>query len=1025
MKFRLIIILLTVIQLFSIEPNFMSDPAISPDGNTVCFRYMQDLWTVPYDGGDAKRLTSVKGSDSNPDYSQNGEFIAFNSDRDGYNSVYVMPSEGGKAVKVITGDYIIVDWYNDSEHLLIVKGQRFVGNKMYKVKLDGTNLTDLSMLGFHYSDLSKENDKYVFCHRGDPFREKFTGSTNGSLHIFDIKTKTYSDLYDSPYTERYPVFSKNGNGIYFARSDSNFFQICNIAKDEIGKKDPKVKQLTNFKDWSARDISIAYKNDRMVFEFFDNIYKLDPVDNVPKKLEVNIKEDFIENPIKIQNNASTTDRFFVSPNGNWVLFKYKFDLFAVPYEGGEVVQVTDDANGIEDFVITSDNNTIYYSAFIKGELKMFKTSVKDPSKSEMVEWSKDKFIEWIKIVKGKMLVYYSKGDDRRRLAMKDLKKDEFNELVPDKYVADVELSEDGNLLLYTDVVGGLWSRNLYLLNIKEKKEKLLFTYYDWFWGLVIDPKEEFLFYNRGENVYRTDLKKLTDFHFEKDKWKDIFEPKKKKDLKKDKKKEKKEPSEFFTDNIKEKEVKLLSKPGMNYIVKLTKDQKIYYINEFDDGIFLRKTDFQAKEDELITEIKGGKIDNVTYSDSTGTISYLQNNKIKTFEIQSKKIKDTPFTIKYSYDQQDIYKKVFDEVHTAFRRGFYDPKMHNVDWVGMGEKFGSYVKNNQTSESLQSIINEMIGDVDASHTGYYPVRSNQVIKLPMAKIGAEFDYLNRLEKGITISKVYFKSKLASVHGIKTGDILLEVDGEPIERNTDIDMLFLNKVADRIKLKIKSGKKDKIVKIKGLSGDYNLKYEDWVNDRRKMVDELSGGKVGYLHIQGMDDPSYDKFLDDIFSDNFNKEALIIDVRYNGGGRTHDKLIEVLTKKQYAYSSNRRMDQAEMKKTPSDIWDKPSTVLINESSFSDAEIFPSLYKELKIGKVIGMPTSGGVIGTSPHNLMDGSSMRMPGYGWWRLDGQNMEGNGAQPDIFVKIPFEDKLNDNDLQLKRAVEEMLKEINK
>jgi tricorn protease len=138
MKFKLIIILLTVINLFSIEPNFMKDPAISPDGNTVCFSYSDDLWTVPYEGGDAKRLTSVIGSDNTPDYSPNGKLIAFNSNREGYGGIFVMSSEGGPAKKVITGDYILVDWYKDSEHLLMLKGQNFVGSKMYKIKIDGT-----------------------------------------------------------------------------------------------------------------------------------------------------------------------------------------------------------------------------------------------------------------------------------------------------------------------------------------------------------------------------------------------------------------------------------------------------------------------------------------------------------------------------------------------------------------------------------------------------------------------------------------------------------------------------------------------------------------------------------------------------------------------------------------------------------------------------------------------------------------------------------------------------------------------
>ncbi|NOR45195.1 MAG: hypothetical protein GQ534_06360, partial [Candidatus Delongbacteria bacterium] len=473
MKRIFLLIMIVVSQLFSIEPRFMKDPAISPDGNTVCFSYRNDLWSVPYEGGNAVRLTSVKGLDNAPDYSPNGKLIAFNSDRDGYRAIYVMPSEGGKAIKVITGNYYMIDWFKDSEYLLLMKGHQFLGNKMYKVKIDGTGLVDLDAIGYHFSDLSKDNDEMVFCYYGHPHRERYQGSTNGILHILDLKTNEYSKLYDSPYTERYPVYSKNGNGIYFARSDSNFFQICRIANEEIGKKDPKVEQLTNFDNWSARDISIAYENDKMVFEFFDNIYKLDPSDNIPKKLEVNINEDLIEDPVVIQNNVSTTDKFYVSPKGDWVLFKYKFDLFAVPYEGGDIKRITKYHAGIKDFVVMDDNETIYFSAYIKGELKLFKSSVKDISEPEMIEWSKDKFIESLRVEKGKLFVYFSTGEERRKLALKNDKNDKFEEIVSDKYVLDIVLSQDKNLLFYTELVGGLYSRNLYLMNLKEKKEKLV------------------------------------------------------------------------------------------------------------------------------------------------------------------------------------------------------------------------------------------------------------------------------------------------------------------------------------------------------------------------------------------------------------------------------------------------------------------------------------------------------------------------------------------------------------------------
>ncbi|MDD3045011.1 MAG: DNA primase, partial [Candidatus Delongbacteria bacterium] len=208
MKLMAIVVLAIAVNLSAFEPFFIKDPAISPDGNTVCFSYKKDLWIVPFDGGTAKRLTSVAGDDTHPSYSPDGRHIAFNSEREGYDAVYYIPAGGGRAKKVISGNYTVTAWYKDSDALLLMGGERYVGNKLFRVNLDGSGLTDLNSIGFVYGDLSKEDDKFVFCHRGDPFREKMTGSGSGSLHLLDFATDSYYKIYDGRYTERYPVYSK-------------------------------------------------------------------------------------------------------------------------------------------------------------------------------------------------------------------------------------------------------------------------------------------------------------------------------------------------------------------------------------------------------------------------------------------------------------------------------------------------------------------------------------------------------------------------------------------------------------------------------------------------------------------------------------------------------------------------------------------------------------------------------------------------------------------------------------------------
>jgi tricorn protease len=257
------------------------------------------------------------------------------------------------------------------------------------------------------------------------------------------------------------------------------------------------------------------------------------------------------------------------------------------------------------------------------------------------------------------------------------------------------------------------------------------------------------------------------------------------------------------------------------------------------------------------------------------------------------------------------------------------------------------------------------------------------------------------------------------------MLLTIDCISVTPTVSVPRLLAGKAGRKIQLRIAHGDSVFTAEIKGVGWyqNYHWMYDQKVADRAEFVGKMSKGRIGYAHIEGMDNPSYDRFLDDLFAKNFDKEALIIDVRGNGGGYLHDRLIETLTRKTYAYESNRTF-QSERKKSPGNTWEKPMVVLIDEDSFSDAEIFPAIFQELKMGKVIGMPTSGSVIGTGEVDFMDGSSMRMPSDGWFLLSGKNLEGNGVQPDIRVEMTPEQILHRDDVQLRAGVDELLRELN-
>jgi tricorn protease len=319
---------------------------------------------------------------------------------------------------------------------------------------------------------------------------------------------------------------------------------------------------------------------------------------------------------------------------------------------------------------------------------------------------------------------------------------------------------------------------------------------------------------------------------------------------------------------------------------------------------------------------------------------------------------------------------------------------------------------------------MIGDVNASHTGFYPRDERSLPYRTQAYLGLEYDYSQVPDKGIAVRTAYPTTRLASFYGIKAGDLLTHVDGVEITAKIPVDSLLLDKVGKKVRLQFLADGLSVEAVVTGLSfGENRRLFYDYKTSRsKKKVEELTQGRIGYVHIPAMGNRDYDSFYREVFRDNADKEALIIDVRGNYGGHVHDQLISLLSKRPYGYSTSRRYS-GEMYTEPRRAWMKPTIVLVDENSFSDGEIFPIVYQELKLGKVVGYPSSGAVIGTWEYDLIDGSSMRMPGSGWYKLDGTNMEGSGAMPDIIVENSPEDIIAGRDKQLQRAVEEILEEL--
>ena len=1022
MKYFYLFILLTISfsYLICYEPFYVDDPAISPCGEMVTFVYMDNLWEVEFTGGIARRLTAGTDRIFKPAYSPCGSWILFNSDRDGMSKLYRLPTTGGPAELISNEQITFHDWYPDSQTIL--GSIRFPGEESAFVKLDfnGYRLIELAGISGSFASLSKDAKHIVFDRRGYPFRPAYEGSHNGDLWLYNFDTNDVIRLTDTPLTERYPKFSlTQPNRIYFVGSDSTHFQLYYMDNFDITTK----TQITFFEDWSVRDIMVSANTDRIVFEHFKDIWGYDPATGEVKKIYIDILEDNFPNPLSHNRYESELTAFAVSPNQELLVFAQRYDMFAVPIKGGKVEQLTFDQRGIESIVIMNDNETIYFVSSEQGIPRLYKTNIKSlvnkvNNPIEKITWSNDKYITNIWADKDDNLYITYNESVRRRLISVMNRNGVFRALIPGEELlagSFIAVPERNKIIYVT--MDGRWNRTLKMLDTVTNETTVLFTGTNYIGSFTISEDKNILFYAFNGNINAVSL--VNPRIESEDNWDKIV------------------PNRFAsgTQNLPPNDIwdinnekfslrnKLLtSDPGWIYPVFTNADSTLFYIQENSNNTVLKSIRFDGSKKEDIFNFRGS-INSFYLTQDDSHLYYTLNNRLHKLAIKSKQSSPIEFNYRYSYDNTKLNRLVFEHVWGRFKYFFYDANMHGQDWEAIFEIFRPYIDDIKALHVLERFVDEMIGRVNASHTGFYPRSEGHRMPFTHAYAGFVPDFTERLPVGIKIKKIYFGSELYQNYGIRDNDMILEINGTPIHANTIFSEPFINQVNENMRFRIQTPRGIVNANIKGISfsEQSQLRYDDNVLNNYRTVTEMTDGRIGYLHIQAMDGRSLRKFEQDFLAVNVNTDAMIIDVRGNGGGRISHDLVDIIQREHYSFQDTRDWGFG-INPNPSRIYQKPIVCLINEDSFSDAEIFGILFRDLNLGPVIGMPTSGSIIGTRQWDLIDGSSMRMPINGWYNINMVKMEPLGAVPDILVpNLPIH-ILRGEDPQLMRAID-VLKEM--
>lgn len=386
-----------------------------------------------------------------------------------------------------------------------------------------------------------------------------------------------------------------------------------------------------------------------------------------------------------------------------------------------------------------------------------------------------------------------------------------------------------------------------------------------------------------------------------------------------------------------------------------------------------------------------------------------------------------FVAKVKIDRPSEWAEMFDDAWRTMKYRFYDAKMHGTDWDAMRAKYRPLVEYVGDRQELLNIVNEMIGELNASHTGAAPPPAGREPNaVSTGHLGVELE--SDAQAGRYRVTHIYEDGPADKDWVRVavGDYLIAIDGKPVKAGDEFWQLLNYRLNRKVAVTFNNkpttdGAWNTRVEPTTMANYSQLRYERWVKERRASVDKMSGGRVGYVHIQAMNPPSLRRFEKEL-REYRNKDALVIDQRWNGGGNIEQELLGILVQRQYQVWQPRG---TEATSRPLAGFFGPKIVLQNWRSASNAEMFPAGFRALGLGKLVGTPTMGAVIGTGSYSLIDGSTVRTPATGVYLFDKDrtNMENYGVRPDILIENTPEDTLSGRDRQLEAAVQELLKEL--
>ncbi len=1044
-----------------------SEPAISPDRREIAFVAGGDIWTVAATGGEARLLVSHAAYDSRPLYSPDGSRLAFMSTRTGNGDIYVLQLATGELRRITFDDVPdqLDAWSRDGRWLYLSAGGKDVNgmNDIFRVSVDGGTPMPVSADRFtqEYWAAPSPNDANTIAitARG------VTASTwwrHGHSHLdesqiwlehFGGETPQYEPIVKEQARAGWPMWSGDGKALYYVSDKSGPENIW--QKSAAGGE---ARAVTSFKTGRVLWPTMSYDGKAMVFERDFGVWSLDVASGKAGEVPITLRGATSSPAVEHQSLTAGFQWLALSPDGKKIAFTSRGEVFAASArDGGEATRVTTTPEVEAELAWAPDSRRLAYTSSRDGASHIYvydfgartETRVTDGPESDVApRWSPDgKSIAFMRGAKELHVVDATTKQDRV-LATGQLDRTPF---LPDHPIA---WSPDGRWIAYLNGGQGAF-QNPYIVSKDGGAARPVSYLPNAFGGSVAwSPDGSYLLYDTSQRtedgqIVRIDLEPRTP-RFREDQFRDLFQQPTRPGTPNEPaprpaaaerdttsrgdsaRGPSRRSTEIAFDDIRRRATVLPVGVDANAVV-ISPDGKTALVSASAAG---QQNLYTYSLDELsgqpavarqLTSTPGFK-QRAQFTADSKEVYYLENGRIASITVESRQVRNVSVTAELDVDFAKEKVAVFHQAWKILADNFFDAKMNGADWKGLEAEYEPYVAGAQNVEEMRRLMRLMIGELNASHTGFNgPSFSPQQ---NVGRIGLRFDR-GAYENGgkLRVTDVIALSP-AAIAGIVPGEFVQSVNGAAVGAHVNLDSLLLYQTNRRVTLSVSKtadGSGAREVALRPVNGatEARLVYRDWVESRRAYVAKISNGRLGYVHMADMGQGSLTQLYLDLDTENRGRDGVVIDIRNNNGGFVNPYAIDVLARRGYLQFTPRDFGTVPGRSILGQrALEKPTVLVTNMHSLSDAEDFTEGYRAHKLGPVVGEPTAGWIIFTSNFGLLDQSSVvRIPFTRITDMNGNAMEMHPRPVDVLVEHQMGEWYTGKDPQLDAAVTELMKRV--